>query len=51
MPCATDYSTLQAKYVATIVGWLTVSRPFFDTTNVSMNNKDKNELIQVMTNQ
>ncbi len=36
-----------AKYIATVVGWWTVSRPFFDKSNDEMNNKTKNELMQV----
>uniref|UniRef100_A0A1I7XPS6 ABC transmembrane type-1 domain-containing protein n=1 Tax=Heterorhabditis bacteriophora TaxID=37862 RepID=A0A1I7XPS6_HETBA len=36
-----------AKYIATVVGWYAVSRPFFDRNNDSMNNMSKNELIQV----
>ena len=37
-----------AKYVATVVGWYTVSRPFFNKNNTTMMAKSKNELIQVI---
>uniref|UniRef100_A0A914Z2K5 ATP-binding cassette sub-family D member 3 n=1 Tax=Panagrolaimus superbus TaxID=310955 RepID=A0A914Z2K5_9BILA len=35
-----------AKYAATVVGWYTVSRPFFNKSNTNMMAKSKNELIQ-----
>uniref|UniRef100_A0A915AA99 ATP-binding cassette sub-family D member 3 n=1 Tax=Parascaris univalens TaxID=6257 RepID=A0A915AA99_PARUN len=35
-----------AKYCATVVGWYTMSRPFFSKNNKIMVNKSKNELIQ-----
>uniref|UniRef100_A0A183G9F9 ABC transporter domain-containing protein n=1 Tax=Heligmosomoides polygyrus TaxID=6339 RepID=A0A183G9F9_HELPZ len=35
-----------AKYVATVVGWYAVSRPFFDRKNESFNGMSKNDLIQ-----
>lgn len=36
-----------AKYVATVVGWYTMSRSFFDKNNSDMMKKTKNELMQV----
>ncbi|VDM49128.1 unnamed protein product [Toxocara canis] len=38
-----------AKYCATIVGWYTMSRPFFSKSNKIMMKKSENELIQVNT--
>lgn len=35
-----------AKYVATVVGWYTMSRPFFNKANMSMMRKSKTELMQ-----
>ncbi|VDL78381.1 unnamed protein product [Nippostrongylus brasiliensis] len=35
-----------AKYVATVVGWYAVSRPFFDRKNAFINSMDRNDLIQ-----
>ncbi|CAD5213362.1 unnamed protein product [Bursaphelenchus xylophilus] len=35
-----------AKYCATVVGWYTMSRPFFSRSNVSLRGKSKNELMQ-----
>ncbi|KIH48943.1 hypothetical protein ANCDUO_20984, partial [Ancylostoma duodenale] len=35
-----------AKYVATVVGWYAVSRPFHDRKNGFINSMSKNELIQ-----
>ncbi|KAI6227674.1 ATP-binding cassette sub-family D member 3 [Aphelenchoides fujianensis] len=35
-----------AKYCATVVGWYTMSRPFFSRTNSSLRNKSKNEIMQ-----
>jgi ATP-binding cassette subfamily D (ALD) protein 3 len=41
-----------AKYIATVVGWYTMSRPFFNKENKSLMRKTKTELMQVsgMTN-
>lgn len=36
-----------AKYCATVVGWYTMSRPFFSTTNTEMMNKSKTKLMEV----
>jgi hypothetical protein len=41
------FDNILAKYVATMVGFFLVSRPFFDTTNEFMNARSKDELIQV----
>ncbi|KAI6178956.1 ATP-binding cassette sub-family D member 3 [Aphelenchoides besseyi] len=35
-----------AKYCATVVGWYTMSRPFFSRTNAALRNKSKNEIMQ-----
>ncbi|KAL3101053.1 hypothetical protein niasHS_001513 [Heterodera schachtii] len=35
-----------AKYVATVVGWSTLSRPYFNEQNEGMMRKDKTELMQ-----
>uniref|UniRef100_A0A7E4ZUY0 ATP-binding cassette sub-family D member 3 n=1 Tax=Panagrellus redivivus TaxID=6233 RepID=A0A7E4ZUY0_PANRE len=35
-----------AKYMATVVGWYTVSSPFFNRRNTEMMSKSKNELMQ-----
>lgn len=36
-----------AKYCATVVGWYTMSRPFFNRKNNNLKFKSKNELMQV----
>jgi ATP-binding cassette subfamily D (ALD) protein 3 len=41
------FDNILAKYVATMVGFFLVSRPFFDTSNARMNASTKDELIQV----
>lgn len=35
-----------AKYIATVVGWYTMSRPFFNKDNQSLMRKNKTELMQ-----
>ncbi|KAH7701626.1 CRE-PMP-2 protein, partial [Aphelenchoides avenae] len=35
-----------AKYAATVVGWYTMSRPFFNRQNASLMSKSRNELMQ-----
>uniref|UniRef100_A0A914L7T3 ABC transporter domain-containing protein n=1 Tax=Meloidogyne incognita TaxID=6306 RepID=A0A914L7T3_MELIC len=35
-----------AKYVATVVGWYTMSRPFFNQNNSNLKQKNKTELMQ-----
>lgn len=35
-----------AKYCATVVGWYTMSRPFFSRNNQALKNKSKNEIMQ-----
>ncbi|VDM59747.1 unnamed protein product [Angiostrongylus costaricensis] len=44
--CIGFVDNIVAKYVATVVGWYAVSRPFFDRKNAVMNTMNKNELIQ-----
>ena len=41
------FDNILAKYVATMVGFYLVSRPFFDKSNAYMNARTKDELIQV----
>uniref|UniRef100_A0A0K0D0I8 ATP-binding cassette sub-family D member 3 n=1 Tax=Angiostrongylus cantonensis TaxID=6313 RepID=A0A0K0D0I8_ANGCA len=44
--CVGFVDNIVAKYVATVVGWYAVSRPFFDRRNAVINTMNKNELIQ-----
>jgi len=39
-----------AKYVATVVGWYTMSKPFFNKGNRDMMTRSKDQLIQVDNN-